>query len=69
MIPDIGVMLGAYITFRCAEVLCKPGTAFSSKTARSVTNILAMLTIVVAAVVVYDLVTRGSNLPNIPGLR
>ena len=69
MIPDIGVMMGAYITLRCVEVLCKPATAFSSKGARSVTNILAMLAIVVAAVVVYDLVARGSSLPSIPGVR
>src|SRR5690349_7050367 len=38
MIPDIGVMLGAYITFRCVEVLCKPETAFSSTATRSVSK-------------------------------
>lgn len=62
-------MMGAYITMRCVEVLCKPATAFSSKAARSATNILAVLTIVVTAVVVADLLTRGSNLPTIPGYR
>jgi hypothetical protein len=67
MIPDIGVMMGAYITMRCIEVLCKPADAFSSKIARSVANILAMLTVVVTVVVVADLVNRGASFPSIPG--
>jgi uncharacterized protein YqgC (DUF456 family) len=68
MIPDIGVLIGAYIALRCVEMLCKPAAAFSSAVARSITSVLAMLTIVVTAVIVYDLVSRGSNLPVMPGL-
>lgn len=69
MIPDIGVMIGAYITMRCIDVLCRPTTAFSSKWAGSTLRIIAMLVIVVTAGVVYDLVTRGSNVGVVPGLR
>lgn len=68
MIPDIGVLIGAYIALRCVEILCKPEAAFASGVARSITNVLAMLTIVVTAVIVYDLVSRGSNFPVMPGL-
>jgi len=68
MIPDIGVLIGAYIALRCVEMLCKPEAAFSSKVAKSITSILATLTIVVTAGIVYDLVSRGSNFPVVPGL-
>jgi hypothetical protein len=69
MIPDIGVMVGAYITMRCFDVLCRPETAFSSKGTRATMQVSALLVMVVTLVVVYDLVTRGSSIGTVPGLR
>lgn len=68
MIPDIGVLIGGYVILRCVEILSRPETAFSSKVAKSVTSIFAMLTVVSTVVIIYDLVMSGSSLQSLPAM-
>ncbi len=55
MIPDIGLMVGAYIVTRMVEIM-----AGESKVGKSVTRILAALTVLVAVVCLADLLLRGT---------
>jgi hypothetical protein len=61
LIPDIGVMIAAYIITRMAALLGQP-----SPEANVISKILAAITILVALFVSIDLVATGSrNIPNI----
>lgn len=62
MIPVIGLMIGAYIVTRMASFLLRSGERSESV----VVKILAVVTILVTCVCVYDLVARGGQ-PS-PGL-
>jgi hypothetical protein len=62
MIPEIGMMIGAYIVAKLVYISGKDD-------ASSLTKILSVVTILVAVFVVGDLMVRGSSfsagLPNI----
>jgi len=68
MIPTIGVMISAYIGFRCVEVLCRNASQFSSKAARTFTVIMAVLTMAVAAYSSLSLV-GASGQATMPGIK
>jgi hypothetical protein len=51
MIPEIGIMVGAYIITRCVGLL---------GSANPVAQILAVLTVLVAGVVCFDLLGGGA---------
>src|SRR5437870_3222116 len=59
MIPMIGVMIAAYICFRCIETLCLNGSRFSNAAARTVTAVLAVITLMVAGFCGLDLLLSG----------
>ena len=54
-------MIGAYIGFRCIEMLCRNASHFSSGTARTFTGIMAVLTMAVAAYCSLTLASSGSE--------
>jgi hypothetical protein len=58
MIPDIGVMIGAYIVTRMAALLGQP-----SPHANIGAKILAVLTIIVTVFCTGDLLLHGVNIP------
>src|ERR1035438_1235914 len=69
MIPTIGIMIGAYIGFRCIEVLCRNASNFSSRGARTFTGVMAVLTMAMAAYCSLSLISAsGSQSPG-PGIK
>ena len=52
MIPDIGLMIGAYISTRMADL--------TNSSSSKVIRVFAALTMVVTVLVVFDLLMRGS---------
>lgn len=54
MIPDIGIMIGAYILTRMASFLSRKGAREES----SCVKIFAAITIVIVLISVYDLIVR-----------
>ncbi len=64
MIPEIGLMIGAYIITRMVAAMVPPeknGTA-----AQLIVTVFATVTIFITGFVMYDLFTRGAK--GIPGL-
>jgi len=76
MIPDIGLMIGAYIVLRCVELLCSSGNRFAKPWARIVVMVFAVLTALLTVALTYDLVHAALVAgvpkfipPDMPGLR
>ena len=67
MIPDIGIMIAAYIITRMAQMFGQP-----SAMTHPIAKVLAVITILVTIVLGLDLLLRGSagfqSLPNSKGL-
>lgn len=63
MIPDIGVMVGAYIFTRMFAVIAPLDNRTSI--GHILETIFALITMFIALVVMYDLVTRGASMPSI----
>ncbi len=61
MIPSIGIMIAAYIVFRCVEVMCRNGSQFAGKTSRALTVIVASVAMIVAGLAGMDLLLAGSS--------
>ncbi len=59
MIPDIGLMVGAYVVTRMVSFLTRKGNNAESV----VVKVLAAVTIVVVAICVADLLMRGQSTP------
>jgi hypothetical protein len=64
MIPDIGIMIAAYIVTRMAALLGQP-----TPQANVASKILAVLTIIVTIVCGFDLIVHGINTPSVEGER
>lgn len=60
MIPTIGLMVGAYIVLRCAELATLPDAHFSSRVAAGVVRVLAMLTAAQTVYCIAELMRAGS---------
>ena len=56
MIPEIGVMVGAYIVTRMLELIVGPNSR-----AAVITRAFAIVTILVSLVVIADLALRGTT--------
>ena len=68
MIPDIGILIAAYVTTRCVQIFSEP-LGIGQRWIEILTRVFAAITIVVAFVVGLDLLLRGSTtqaLPNFP---
>ena len=61
MIPAIGLMVGAYIILRCAEIALKPATEFSTNTARLIMVMLSLCVALLAASQVFDIIHAGER--------
>lgn len=60
MIPDIGLMIGVYVIFRALQIA-------NLKETSVVIKIVAGITIIITAFVIYDLMVAGTrHLPNMP---
>ncbi len=57
MIPDIGVMIGAYIITRMISFL----TRKEQRAESFIVKVLAVITIIVTVVVIIDLFSKGTN--------
>jgi hypothetical protein len=69
MIPNIGVMIGGYIIFRCIEALCRHASQFASPGARVIVQIAAVLGILATGFLTLDLMLgSGSSLNGLNGL-
>jgi len=58
MIPDIGIMIGAYIITKMLALLSRCGDG----AANIVTGVFACLTIVVTVISLIDLITQGAKI-------
>ena len=59
MIPDIGLMIGAYVITRMISLLTRKGDREESVVVR----VFAVITILVAVICVSSLLTRGLSTP------
>jgi hypothetical protein len=68
MLPDIGIMIGTYIAFRCIETFCLSASRYTDWGTRLVTFEFAMVTLLMTAFVVWDLLLSGSHtsVPAVP---
>jgi hypothetical protein len=64
MIPEIGLMIGAYIITRMIAAVAPPEK--NGMAAQLIVTVFATCTILITAFVMYDLFTRGAK--GIPGL-
>lgn len=62
MIPDIGLMIGAYIVLRCVEIMTKPASCFFNGNAAAVTKILSFFTMVATMILCLMLLAQGASL-------
>jgi hypothetical protein len=61
MIPEIGILVAAYVFVRMLELL-------TDRTTATVIRVFAGVVTVIAAVVAADLIRSGTNVPSVPGL-
>jgi len=61
MIPEIGLMVGFYIITRMVSLLMRKG----ERKENIVVYVLAVITILITAFVIYDLFTGGAEASNI----
>ena len=59
MIPSLAVMVGAYIVLRCIDLVLRADSHYSSRGAKGVVTLVAVLAAVVAVVQAYDIVQVG----------
>jgi hypothetical protein len=62
VIPNIGIMIGGYIMFRCIEALCRNDNQFSSEAGRKTVVISAVLGILVTGILTLNLIFSGNSL-------
>ena len=55
MIPNIGIMIGGYIIFRCLEIACRSNDSFFSRGARNLVLIAAVIGMVMTGFLMVDL--------------
>jgi hypothetical protein len=63
MIPNIALMIGAYIGFRMLEVTAKPNSSYSTKGAAIAVKVLAILAFLVSGFACVSTLMGGANLP------
>lgn len=61
VIPNIGIMIGGYIIFRCIEALCRADSQFSSEWGRKTVVVFAVIGILVTGFLTVDLAMTGSS--------
>lgn len=61
MIPTIGVMVGAYIVLRCAEIMLKPADQFAGGAARPILIFLSVGVALLAVIAIFELLSGSSD--------
>lgn len=61
MVPTIGIMIGAYIILRCAEIMLKPNEHFAPGAGRPIVILLAVAVSLLTAASIYDLSSAGTR--------
>jgi hypothetical protein len=62
MIPNIALMIGAYIGFRMLEVTAKPNSVYATTNAAIIVKILAILTFLVSGFACVSTLMGGANI-------
>ena len=60
MIPELGLMVGAYIIFRALEAAGQSESRFESATTKKVIQVLAVLLVAYTAFSMYALISHGT---------
>jgi hypothetical protein len=60
MTLEVGIMIGVYICFRCIESMCTTRSRYSGSTARTIATVMAVVTLLVAAGVIWALLNGYS---------
>jgi len=63
MIPNIALMIGAYIGFRMLEVIARPDSSYINKGSATTVKVLAFLTFLVSGVACVSTLLGGTNVP------
>jgi hypothetical protein len=66
MIPNLALMVGAYIGFRMIEVLLLSTSRYQNFGSRVVACILACITLLVSGIALLDIMLSGSNILTLP---
>lgn len=66
MIPDLAVIIAAYVCFRMIEVCLYKSDRYRSPTVHGVLCVLAALVILLTVFIIRDIVLTGSNLGTTP---
>lgn len=61
MVPDLAVIISAYICFRMIEVCLFKSDRYRNPTAHGVLCVLAVLVIALTVIIIGDIVLKGSN--------
>jgi hypothetical protein len=69
MIPEIGLMIGCYVVFRCVEAFCAAPNRYGGENQRIVIGSLGTVTILVAIGVMIALLKSGAAIQNVPDLK
>jgi dolichyl-phosphate-mannose--protein O-mannosyl transferase len=63
MIPNIALMIGAYIGFRMLEVIARSNSTYINKGSAIAVKVLAFLTFLVSGVACVSTLWSGTNVP------
>ena len=63
MIPNMALMIGAYIGFRMLEVLAKPNSSYANVGAAVAVKVLAVLTFLVSGFACVSTLLGGASIP------
>jgi hypothetical protein len=63
MIPNLALMVSAYVGFRMIEVFLFPPSRYSSTTARVCAYVFAAIAFVVSVISTVDILMSGSKMP------
>jgi hypothetical protein len=64
MIPDLAIMISAYIGFRMIEVFLFAPNRYSSPGARICVCVLAVIAFLVSGITAVSILTSGPNIPH-----
>ena len=63
MIPEIGLMIGGYICFRCIELACRAKSSYSNAAAQTVVRLFAALGVLFTLFIMVSLILPGTGFP------
>lgn len=64
MIPNIGIMIGGYIIFRCVEIMCRADVSFGSRGQKHLVMVMGVIGILVTGFLMVDLISTSATSVN-----